>query len=1019
MPDPSSDDTGLLRSALSEFDRLSELDETACAAALATLEITRPAVHARVRRLLDADKKATSAGFLRGDAGQMLAASASGDEAASELAPGIAFGPYRLERRLGAGGMGEVWLGRRSDGLYEGVVAIKTLHAHLSHPAIRARFAREGQIVGRLSHPQIARLLDAGISPDGTLFLVLEYVEGVPLDQWCDQRRLGIDYRLKLMLDVCEAVSHAHSQLVVHRDLKPSNILVTEQGEVKLLDFGIAKLIGLGATPQAELTRIGGRALTPEYAAPEQVLGSAITAATDVYALGVLAYGLLSGAHPYAARHSTVAQIEREVLETDPMPLRQMATHAPSGERSPAERAADRSATPGQLRKRLGGDLDILIGQALRKKPEERYPSVAAFAADLRRHLSHEPITARPDSLAYRTAKFVRRYRSGVIAASAVVLALLAGLSVSLWQAELARQEARRADAEARKAGAVKDFLIDIFQHNQAGVAGGSQARLLTAEQLLARGAQRIRERLSEAPDIRAELLGTMGLLYKHLLLDEPAIALLTEQTALLRRTATDDDRGQRRLAAALVGLAQALSSASEYARSKAVAEEVLGILDGLGDVDSLDRATTLGLLGDIAFWTEPSLDDTARRRYAEALAIVEQHHPNDPSQFVFRVGLGRVAKAQDKLDLAEQHLRQALALTGQPGFQVEEGRIANIRAWLGSVLHSQRRLAAAESELRAALALYVDSDGPDSSTTALARQKLALVLADSGNRGEALELLQAALSSAEAASGEQEDDVAPSIRLDLGWMLYQRGLPDAAAGYLQPLVERYAGLDALLYPTMVRLARVRLAQGRFDEVRSLLDRARVIILQDQGEHSFAFANLLHIEAELALDQGQPTLAKPLLEQAAQAWPPTQAPEIRPNDLRLRLDLARMHLAMGDIAPAEEDLRALLDRILSHPEASRLIDAEAQTRQWLGVALNARGRHVEACEHLQRAVDLRARLDDPLSPWLAGARIELARCLRRLGENDKAQTLIDQAVAALNSHPQLSAPLRETVLEKP
>ena len=353
---------------------------------------------------------------------------------------GQAIGPYTLVREIGHGGMGTVWLARRTDGRYEGEVAIKFLRSGLFGHGDAARFEREGNILARLSHPNIARLLDAGVMADGAQpYLILEYIDGEPIDQYCHRLALPLDARLRLMLDVLAAVAHAHNRLVLHRDLKPTNILVTPAGEVKLLDFGIAKLLDDAARDQTALTAHAGNVFTPEFAAPEQLQGGDVTTATDVYALGVLLYILLGGEHPTAAATGAPLDRMRSVIETVPKRL----SEAVLRRGGPAARVAPESR---RLSAEVKGDVETIVAKALRKPPSARYANAAELADDVRRYLAHEPIAARPDSTLYRATRFVQRHRAGVAMAAAAVMALGAGIGVALWQASEAR--AQRVQAE-------------------------------------------------------------------------------------------------------------------------------------------------------------------------------------------------------------------------------------------------------------------------------------------------------------------------------------------------------------------------------------------------------------------------------------------------------------------------------------------------------------------------------------------------------------------------------------------
>ena len=378
---------------------------------------------------------------------------------------GQLIGPYRLLRELGVGGMGTVWLAERADGAFERQVALKLPRAAWIDRGLAQRFARERVLLASLNHPHIAQLYDAGWSESGRPYLALEYVDGQPLAAWCAQQQLDTNTRLRLFVDVIRAVAHAHARLIVHRDLKPSNVLVTAAGEVKLLDFGIAKLLSGESTAaeETELTRLAGRALTPSYAAPEQILGQPISTAADIYALGVLLFELLTGERPYRLGREALqrAALEEAIVRVDPP--------APSGV------VKDKA-----IRHTLRGDLDAIVGKALKKAPEQRYETAAAFADDIERHLNRLPVQAQRTSRAYRLRRFLARNRFAVGAVGAVIMALAIGLTVALWQATIARTEAARATT-------IKDFVLSIIQQADPRAAQASRvadlAMLKTIEQ--------------------------------------------------------------------------------------------------------------------------------------------------------------------------------------------------------------------------------------------------------------------------------------------------------------------------------------------------------------------------------------------------------------------------------------------------------------------------------------------------------------------------------------------------------
>ncbi|MGC2326218.1 MAG: serine/threonine-protein kinase, partial [Candidatus Sulfotelmatobacter sp.] len=384
---------------------------------------------------------------------------------------GQTLGPYTLISQIGQGGMGSVWLARRSDGRFERQAAVKFVNIALAGGATEERFKREGSILGRLTHAHIAELLDAGISSAGQPYLILEYVDGPTIDQYCNQHKLELKARVRLFLDVLAAVAHAHANLIVHRDIKPSNVLVTTAGEVKLLDFGIAKLLeGEGQTGAATLlTHEGGSALTPEYAAPEQLMGQPVTTATDVYALGVLLYVLLCGRHPAGEGTHSPAELVRAVLELEP-PRASDAVTADDSELI----AESRSATPDKLGRQLRGDLDTILTKALKKAPAERYSSVTALADDLKRYLKEEPISARPDTVAYRARKFVHRNRAVVALATVAVVLVIGSLSTGLYVANRERKIAEQRFAQVRQL-ANKFIALD---EKIRGLPGSTKVRM-------------------------------------------------------------------------------------------------------------------------------------------------------------------------------------------------------------------------------------------------------------------------------------------------------------------------------------------------------------------------------------------------------------------------------------------------------------------------------------------------------------------------------------------------------------
>jgi eukaryotic-like serine/threonine-protein kinase len=448
-------------------------------------------------------------------------------------------GAFRVLHEIGRGGMSVVYLGERADAQFVQRVAVKVLQQDARAAGMAERFRMERQILGSLDHRGIVRILDGGTTGDGRPYLVMEHIEGERIDTWCDRHRLTIEQRLSLFGQVLHAVAYAHRALVVHRDLKPDNILVTEDGEVRLLDFGIAKLLDRGSSTNVTLTRAGLRAMTPEYASPEQIRGEHVTTASDIYALGVLLFQILTGQRPYALEEQTPWAVERAVLESEPdRPSTAIYRSDKPGDTADA-RAAARRTEPGRLHTMLDGDLDAIVLKALRKEPGERYGSADAFREDIERYLGSQPVLARRGTRWYRARKFARRHRAGVAVGAAGAVVLLgstAAIASSRNVAETARESAER---EARTAREVTDFLIAVFGGSNPFSAVGDT---VSARTLLEQGRERIGRELHDAPLVRASLLDAMGQVYTGLGRFETADSLLLQALELRTQVLGPDD---------------------------------------------------------------------------------------------------------------------------------------------------------------------------------------------------------------------------------------------------------------------------------------------------------------------------------------------------------------------------------------------------------------------------------------------------------------------------------------------
>jgi tetratricopeptide (TPR) repeat protein len=482
------------------LDRLLDLPEAEWSEYLSRLEREDPAAAGVLREMMADRRDLEAKGFLE----------ASLVKPTDRERVGMRVGAYTITSLIGRGGMGEVWLASRSDGRFEGKFAVKFLDSYSASPAALDRFRREGRLLARLAHPHVARLIDAGVTEAGRPYLILEYVEGERIDAYCSGRSLAIEGRIRLLLDVLSALAHAHSNLVIHRDIKPSNILVTKRGEAKLLDFGIAKLLSAdtGADSESPPTRIEDTAFTPEYAAPEQILGEPPSTATDVYQVGVLMFTLLAGRLPIAPDGATRAQRIKSALDSEPPRLSDVA--------------------PTALRKSLRGDLDAIVSKALRKLPQERYATAAALSDDLSRYLGNEPVAARANLLGYRMRKFVRRYRGAVIGTSAAMVVLVASTAFALYQMREAQIQRDQSREQAKRAELQAEFVTLMMS------TVGSKPT--TAEQLLDAGYKLVNEHYTDDPLFRVNAMLNLSARYADLGLTHKQYALLQSADDIARK---------------------------------------------------------------------------------------------------------------------------------------------------------------------------------------------------------------------------------------------------------------------------------------------------------------------------------------------------------------------------------------------------------------------------------------------------------------------------------------------------
>ena len=919
--------------------------------------------------------------------------------AVSGLAAGTQVGPYRLMRELGAGGMGVVWLAERTDGILKRPVALKLPLMPVHQRALAERFSRERDILASLTHANIARLYDAGITVAGQPYLALEYVLGQPLGEYCDRHHLDVRSRIGLLIQVVRAVQYAHANLVVHRDLKPSNILVTDSGEVRLLDFGVAKLIGDGEPGESELTHIAGRAHTPSYASPEQISGAPVSIASDVYSLGVIGYELLTGSRPYRPSADGRAALEHAVLNSDPL--------RPSLAVTPEAAEQRGLVTERKLATLLEGDLDTILLKSLKKRPEDRYATADALAEDLERHLRGDAIDARADSRWYRLRKFARRNRVAVGATATIAVALVTGLSIALWQAQEARHEADRANA-------VQQFMLDLFRANEAGQPDPISARKATARELLDRGAQRIQTALETQPEARIELLDTLARLYAELGLWAEAGDLTEQQIALARSIYGDRDP---RLAGMLTDLVRSLDmrSGASIERIPALLAEAERILDARGDQDSIPRAHLHQISA--AYFLDNSLPN-ARRHAERSVAVFRAHQPDNPEFVTALTTLAIVELRQGELAAAQATISSAIVEARR--LHLPEYRLAYVLYRAGEVNSFAGDANAAEENFRAALAMSERVNGSHHEATTRIRRSLARFLSSTSRRDEATKLALTILADINSLEGGRERYQEQDTRRQLfeifranGDLPRARALSDDAFAALGAVVpDSFENADLLLERTDVEMA-----MGELTRATASVDTARAMVKRiGIARGSLLYGNLVMEMARLSLVAGESERAYALLVEQKAYWPETNE-SLAASRADLNTELVIALIAMGR---PEDAGRLGLDAEAEFERAAQrqyMLDSEADLQIAIGRAFLASADCRSALDHFDRGVLLFRQLHVPQSPWRANAEAYRALCLAQVGRLDEARSAIATAriAHAANAHlgAQFRAPLEQ------
>lgn len=914
------------------------------------------AMYTEVNSLLGAHALPADA-FLSGG-GARLVAPLLAERDAERAAPasGERVGPYSLLQLLGEGGMGRVYLAARVDGQFRQNVALKLIRAEFATHEAGERFLRERDILARLTHPHIAQLHDGGVSAAGIPYFTLEYVEGQPITRWCDERRLGIADRLRLILKVCDAVQYAHRNLIVHRDLKPSNILVNREGEPKLLDFGIAKALDPDAAPG--LTATQTRPMTREYAAPEQVLGEPISTATDVYTLGVLIYELLCGQLPYARAQRGEVSWPKAIVEDDPEPLGRALSRTTGTADDGGTAAAARSATLPVLQRSLRGDLDRIVCRALEKVPDARYASVTAFADDLRAWLDGRALPG--GNRRYRLWKFIRRNRVVVGFVTALLSVVIAGLAVVALQQRRIAAEAQIALRQTRTTAAVKDFLLDLFHKADPNVAKGKE---ISARELVDRGVQRLDKIPAEQAVLKAEVQTTLGTIYYQLGLYKEAAPLHEQAFVALKSLRADAVL----VAAAERDWATELVHLNKIPQARELADDAVRRLRALPHAPAADLVRSLHTVG----WIAESERNGPRAvaTAADALALARQA-PVDDALLAMALNLQASAYwLMHDNDAAVKTYREALELhlrTVGPDDQL----VLIDYDGIATALFAGGRYAQAVEFFHKSRDAYTHVFGPNALRTLHAAEGLALVEYEAGLYADSrreFEQILAALKENPVQSNEFESEV----MLNSGALLTDLGDTDTAGQRIvaarDAFTQRYGAKFAGVTEALSDLGYVHTAQGKLEVAEQELRQA----IADKAESH---------DEDVSTDLTRLSDVRRLRGDVDEAMSFGQ--RARDNALKLfgerSRQAARAHYALGLAVlaahhddQAQAELRASLQSFVLIAPPEGLHPFSAGPRLALGKLLASQPGHTaEALALLRQALQLRTEnfgIDHPLT----------------------------------------------------
>lgn len=954
---------------LSLLDEVLDLPPEARDRWIDTLSGSRADLRPTLRRMLSATSAPETSdviNLVRPIAAAVHAAAAPPE--ASELQSGEHIGPYQLVREIGRGGMGFVWLANRADGAFKRSVALK-LPVVTWGGRLGERMARERDILAALEHPNIARFYDAGVDSMGRPFMAMEYVEGQVIDVYCRERQLSMRDRLGLVLDVAKAVAYAHSKLVIHRDLKPANMLVTSEGAVRLLDFGIAKLVEGEAVENAKVTQFSGRLLTPDYASPEQIRGEGIGTATDVYSLAVVTYELLTGTRPYRLKRASVAELEEAIAEVDP--------------RLASDAVADKVR-----RRQLRGDLDAILNKAMKKNPADRYGTVDAFATDLQRYLAGETVLARPDRAWYRLRKLAGRHRVALSATTAILLALVIATSVSLIQAHEARRQAERATA-------IKNFLLHVFTAGDRRAAGTKPPGEVTALELLDEGSAELLGALDTQPGVKMELIEDMADIYEIMDALDKEVALYREGVRLADQSYGPNSPQKAKFLALIAG---AWSFAGRWADSEGAVTEAEQAFDASGDHTSLYYAQLMKVKGNLLRRHGPRAAGAARDALQKA-AVLLARYPKDEGYDGALMYLAGADMALDDMGAAKKAADQAVDVAR--GLKGDASELAHSISLRASVEDQLGTVDEAERDYNDASRLYASSVGKDHFFYLQNENLRGQLLHLDGRRDEGLRLLETTTAQIRSVRPQSNTLANSLVRLSEAY------LRDGAFDEAHHSISEALGLKPTQQNATL-LARTRqdhihalIGLGKFTDAIAESREAQRAVETDGDPSGYMTLEIESALAELALAQRDYLAAKSRIASAISAST-GDTRRVRYQRARLLLLSSRIAGALGEFPAAAASAAAA--RMIGDADD---IKRDAFLRSEL-LASDSEARCLqspspEAAASLEQALNSRLDIVRAGSPVSADVQIQMARCALALGQVARAKDLLAQAERTVDS----------------